>query len=107
MQIYGDCEALGLKFIGGGIDRPCQTTGGGYTPISIFNSGGTLTKIELSVIGMSIDMAGPDSATVIGGTNNGANEDNWFVNQARNFPPQPTSISHTPVPEFQDEGGAK
>lgn len=104
IQIFGDGEALGIKFIGCSIDRPAQTTGGSYTPISIFNSGGTLTKVEASFIGCSIDMSGTDSTVVIGGTNTGVIEVYWIGNQVRDFPTAPLAIAQSAVNVFQEGG---
>lgn len=104
IQIYGDGEILGIKFIGGAVDRAAQTTGGGYTPISIFNSGGSLTKVELVVIGTSFDMSGSDSATVIGGLNSGVIEVQWIGNPVRNFPTAPLAIAQSAVNVFQEGG---
>jgi hypothetical protein len=83
VQLFGEGQMLGIKMIGASIDRAARTAGGGYCPISVFNSGGTLTKVELAVIGCSVDLTGSDSTYVIGGTNTTAVEVTWIGNQIR------------------------
>lgn len=85
VQIYGSGQVLGLRLIGVSIDRAGLDTGGSppYCPISIFNSGGTLTKVELAMIGCSIDLTGSNSDYVVGGTNSANFELLWLGNQVR------------------------
>lgn len=83
IQIFGEGPLYGVKFMGCSIDRPAQTLGGGYAPISVFNNGGTLTQVEIAIVGLSLDLTGTDSTTIIGGTNSAVIEIAWIAPQIR------------------------
>lgn len=103
IQIFGDGVAEGISLIGCTFDRPAQTLAGGYAPISVFNSGGTLTRVELTVIGCAFDMTGTDSVNIIGGTNSAAIEVYWVANTIKDTSTI-TSIAQSAVNVFQHLG---
>lgn len=103
IQIFGDGVAEGISLIGCTFDRPAQTLAGGFTPISVFNSGGTLTRVELTIIGCAFDMTGTDSVNIIGGTNSAAIEVFWVANTIKDTSTV-TSTAQSAVNVFQHLG---
>ncbi|ANK73725.1 hypothetical protein FA04_14515 [Ensifer adhaerens] len=83
LQFFGEGPMYGIKLIGCSLDRPARTTGAGYSPISVFDSGGTLTRVELAIINLSADLTGTDSSYIVGGTNSAAIEITWIAPQIR------------------------